>query len=279
MSRASLAADELLRRVKETEAEQSAAAAALGRSLARLLDQGSPVAEGGGVDRLTGDLSRRRFLRVGGLSVLAASVVAACSTSANGAGHGSGRPEGGTTTTDLAGVASDIAVLRTASSLEHYVVGVYLTAAGAGLLKTPAVADTAKFFADQHSQHAGVLEEATRKAGGTPFTQANPVLTSMLAPRIRALKTEQDVVRLAYEVETMATATYEASAGTFADPTLNAVTLSVGGVEARHVAVLGMILSGLVPTGASITVESDAPPYPASGFQASEGAIPPGTGV
>ncbi|MFI5041775.1 MAG: ferritin-like domain-containing protein, partial [Acidimicrobiales bacterium] len=228
-------------------------------------------------DILLGGLHRRRFLQIAGVSVLVAAVLGACSKSPR--NSGGGVPSGRTTTTDAAGHASDVRILRTASSLEHFLVGVYVAASGSGLIKAPPLADAAKYFTDQHSQHASAFEGATVKGGGQPFTQANPVLASQLAPRVQALGTEQDIVQLVYEVETALAATYTSTAGTFTDATLNATMVSVAAVEARHVAVLGMILSGMAPRIVSFPSATTAAPFPAAGFQGGSGAIAAGTGV
>lgn len=209
-------------------------------------------------------LDRRRFLSVGGMAVLGAAVLGACSDS-----H---RPEPGpapttTSSTALPDNSGDVRILRTASSLEHYMVGIYLEAAGGGLLKSAMAIDVVKAFADHHSQHAGAFEAATARIGGQPFTQANPVLSRLAAPRIAALRTETDVLRLAYELETTATATYYAATGTLAIRPVDATMTGVGAVEARHAAVLATMLG------------PGTAPYRSDGFIVADGAITPGVGV
>lgn len=209
-------------------------------------------------------LDRRRLLGVGGMAVLSAAVLGACS-----GGHRP-RPGPAPTTTSSTAVpdnSGDIRILRTASSLEHYMVGVYLEAAGRGLLKSAMAIDVVKAFADHHSQHAGAFEGATARIGGQPFTQANPVLSRMAAPRIAALRTETDVLRLAYELETTAAATYYAATGTLAIRPVDATMTSVEAVEARHAAVLATMLG------------PDTAPYRSDGFIVADGAVTPGVGV
>ncbi|MGH9027614.1 MAG: hypothetical protein ACRDWD_16085, partial [Acidimicrobiia bacterium] len=58
--------------------------------------------------------------------------------------------------------------------------------------------------------------------------------------------------------------TYQADVGTFTDPTLNVAIMSVGGVEARHAAVLASVLG--------------EDPVPVA-FQVTDNAVPAGTGV
>lgn len=210
-----------------------------------------------------GALDRRHFLGVGGMVVLGGAVLGACS--------GGRRPRPGpaptTTSTAVPDNSGDIRILRTASSLEHYMVGVYLEAAGRGLLKSAMAIDVVKAFADHHSEHAGAFEGATARIGGQPFTQANPVLSRTAASRISALRTETDVLRFAYELETTAAATYYAATGTLAIRPVDATMTSVEAVEARHAAVLATMLG------------PDTAPYRPDGFIVADGAVTPGVGV
>ncbi|GAC1318325.1 MAG: ferritin-like domain-containing protein [Acidimicrobiales bacterium] len=206
------------------------------------------------------ELDRRRFLGLGGMSVLGAALAGGCS-----GGHRHG-PGSTTTTTRAPDPGGDVRILRTASSLEHYMVGVYMEAAGLNLLKSPMALDVVKFFADHHSQHAGAFEGATARIGGQPFTQANPVLSRMAAARIAALRSETDVLRMAYEMEGVAAATHFSATGVVVIRPVNATLTSVGAVEARHVAVLAALLG-------------ETPPYSADGFAVADGALTAGVGV
>jgi rubrerythrin len=132
------------------------------------------------------------------------------------------------------------------------------------LVTTPAVTDAARVFMDQHKDHAATFEALTKKLGGEPFTTANPAVTQQLQPRIAGLGNERDVLALALDLERAAAATYVAAVGTFGDTSLNEVVMSVGGVEARHAAVLAGILG--------------QPGVPAA-FAGTTGAVAPGTGL
>ena len=215
-------------------------------------------------------LGRRRFLQLGGATVLSAAVLGACS----GAHPGDPGLPVSTSTTAAPDTGNDVRILRTASSLEHYIVGVYMEAAGLNLLKTPASLEMVKLFADHHSQHAAAFEGATARIGGQPFTQANPVLSRMAGARIAGLRSETDVLRLAYEMESIAAATYFSTTGVLVERPVDATMTSVAAVEARHVAVLGAVLDGVVPPSGAGT-----PAYDATGFATTVGAMTPGTGV
>ena len=251
--------DELGRATREVQAEHERAIRPLAAALDRLFgtDEVSSAARS---DVVLGGLARRRFLRIGATTVAAAAVLAAC-----GDADGSGSEAAETTsTTEKAGAAGDITVLRTASSLELVAVATYDQAVKSGLLTTPAVVEAAKTFLRQHKDHAAVFESLTKKLGGKPYTTANPVVTQQLAPRLAGLRSERDALTLALELERSAAATYLASVGTFEDLKLNEAVMSVGGVEARHAAVLAGVLGQPAVPGA---------------FGTTAGAVPPGTGL
>ncbi len=227
-------------------------------------------------------LRRREVLRVGGASVLSAAVLAACDhhpPRTLGAPSGGATPTSSSSTTSTTlllgpGQAADILVLRTASSLEHYAVGVYTQALGLDVVRTPSVAQAIELFAGQHSQHGTAIEQATVRAGGLAYSEPNPVLSRAAVAQIHQLRSEQEVVRFLYGVESLAAATYTASVGGFDDPDLNATVMSVGAVEARHLAVLGTMLAGLPAAAGTST-----PPYPATGFEGATGGVAPGFGL
>ncbi len=217
---------------------------------------------------ITGGLRRRQFLKFGGMAVATSAVFAACATRSK----TSSTPTSTTTApTAPAGSAStDINALRTASSLEALAVQTYQKAIGSGLLATPIVVAVAKNFMEQHQQHAVAFESATTKAGGQAFTQPNPVVSAqVITPALAKIKTENDVVVLAYMLESAASQTYQSAIGLMSKATYNSALASVLGVESRHQALLGLILGDTTMY----------PPYPANGFQTETDAVKVGTGV
>jgi hypothetical protein len=153
-------------------------------------------------DLITGGINRRRVLMFGGVAVATSAVVAAC----KGATPSASVVPATTTSTAVVGTAKDVAIFRTASSIEALAVSVYATALKSGLVKTTTTSDLMKLFQSQHSQHGDLFQRSTRTAGGTAFTDPNPVLMQQVVqPRLAALKTEADVVNLAYDLEHLAT--------------------------------------------------------------------------
>ena len=89
-------------------------------------------------------------------------------------------------------------------------------------------------FQAQHKLHSNFFQNATVAAGGEPYKNANPLLmTQLVTPRLAAVKTEADVIQLAYDLERLASASYQANVGTFDDLTFNQKIMSVGAIEAR----------------------------------------------
>jgi hypothetical protein len=178
-----------------------------------------------------------------------------------------------TGTTAPAADATDVLILKTASSLERLAIAVYQKAIdnASALGIGSGVAAAAMLFQSQHTDHANVFEKATKDAGATPFTQPNPAVRAQIQPTIDALKTETDVVNLAYMLEVAAAETYQSTVGVFKNAAYNPVAISVGGVEARHVAVLGHVLD---PTFDKSFIGGLA-----VGFQKTDQAVKAGTGV
>lgn len=252
--------DHLRRVARETQVAHDGAMGGMRDLVQRVLDPSTKTD-----DKLKGDLflsglNRRRFMQIGGVSVLSAAVFAAC-----GSDDKKDSPTG--TTSGAKGSDTDIAILRTASSLEHVAIDVYQAAIdSAGALGISAgVADVAKLFQAQHKDHAGLFEGATKEAGGKAFTTANPAVMDSLKGAIAGLKNEMDVIKLARDLENVAAATYQSTVGAFDNLAYNAAAMSVGGVEARHAAVLNGVL------------KADA--FSTKAFHTSTGAVAVGTGL
>lgn len=251
-------------------------------------DDGSAEREQAQSALALGGLTRRNALRIGGITVLGGAVLAACgssgssgsTTSASSAATTMPEPSStaastttmaptttvapSTTTAAAAAMPMDVVILRTASSIEELAIAAYQTAIDSGLVKTAAIADAAKLFQEQHREHAKLFRAQTEAAGGQAFTMPNPAILAAIKPTIDALKDEMGVVALAFDLETVAAQTYQANVGTFTDIKLNQTIMSVGGVEARHAAVLAGVLKQMQVPAA---------------FQRTDKATPPGTGV
>ena len=191
----------------------------------------------------SGPSNRRRFLRLSGGVLAAGTVLAAC-----GDDDDDSADDDSTDTTDGEATEAnktDITVARTAASLEIFAVSVYDTAiAGAATLKiSEGVTKVATLFRNQHDEHAKAFNGAATQLGGEEYTEPNPKAKESFAATIAGLKTEQDVLKFAYALEIIAAQTYQGvGAKSLSTPTLRQTAMSVGAVEARHAAVLGMFV-------------------------------------
>lgn len=274
MSDHDLPNDEIRRELREIDALQRSSMPGFGAAVRRLFgDAAYSTADQS--NAVLGGLSRRNVLRIGGVTILGGAVLAACgsstakSVSTSAAAGTTARSTavteaGKSTTTAAAGATGDVLILRTASSIEELAVAVYQTAIDSGLVKTAAIGDAAKLFQAQHKEHSALFQAQTKAAGGTPFTMPNPAIFAAIKPAVAALKDEAGILALALELETVAAQTYQSNVGTFTDLKLNAAIMTVGGVEARHAAVLAGVLKQVqVPKA----------------FQVTDKATKPGTGV
>lgn len=202
---------------------------------------------------LQSSLSRRRFFVAGGATISFGALLAAC---------------GGSTSTEITRIGkapektelvdapvTDIALLRTASSLEHTAIFVYEAVVAAGLLSGDAMILATRFLSD-HQAHAEATASLTEKLGGTAFAQPNPRLQSIyIEPALRLITGDKasgivatddpvgDVLALAYALETIAGSTYQVYVPMLADPALRGAAIGIGEQEARHAAVIGSLLN------------------------------------
>src|SRR5688500_17852143 len=107
---------------------------------------------------------RRSFFKLGGATIIGAAVLAACGDTEDGSGSGSGSSttmgegEGG----DAGDM--DLALARTAASLEKLAVDTYQTGIDSGLVTTMAIADAATLFQQHHQEHLDALNGAIENA-------------------------------------------------------------------------------------------------------------------
>jgi hypothetical protein len=203
---------------------------------------------------LLGLSTRRRFIQVGGATLLTASVLGACSDSERRPSEAGRRPPGvrSTTTTSTIEPTSpqerDLMFLRTGTSLELLAVDVYQQALDSGALTTPAVQSAVEMFLHHHRDHAAALQFATSEHGGTPYTEPNPVvMRSVVVPVLPTLTDEPAITDFARSLEMVAASTYAHAAGELSNPIDRRTMMSLGGAEARHAAVFAHLV-GTSPT-------------------------------
>ncbi len=201
--------------------------------------------------------NRRDLFKLGGASILGVALLAACGSDSSNSSATSGSTSGPTTlpspttggtqptdttsppTTAANSGDMDLVLARTAASLEKLAVDAY--GAAGGLITTPAVLAAATMFAGHHQMHLDALNAVITGAGGKAITEMNQaVYDALVKPAIDAAKTEADAVMLALALEEAAAQTYVFAGGALSTPALRSTIMTIGGVEARHAAVLRM---------------------------------------
>ena len=266
-----LSSDEIRRQLRSIDAMNEMAMPRWRETLSRIF---------GGDDSLTTEEKaamlgvpapgRRDLFKMGGAAVLGAAVLAACgsndkktsssgapATNAPGTTAGSVAPTTAATTagttadttaattaattasTEAGGGNMDLVLAKTAASLEKLAVDVYGTAAG--LLTTKAILDAATMFAGHHQMHLDALNSVITGAGAKAVTEMNQaVFDALVKPALATAKTEADAVMIALALEEAAAQTYAFAGGALSTPALRSTIMTIGGVEARHAAVLRM---------------------------------------
>jgi hypothetical protein len=213
-------------------------------------------------DLLLGGFNRRRFMNLSGLALVGGAVLAACGSDKKKDAGATTETTAAATATTAGGNKTDQTIARTAASLENFAVAVYDKAImnAAALKISDGVAKAAVLFKSQHTEHAAAFNAAATQLGGQPYTYPNPTAAKAFEATIAALKTEQDVLKLAFGLEQIAAQTYQGVGMKLSTPMLRQTSMTVGGVEARHMAILAHFIT---------------PPMtvPAAAFQTTDKAI------
>jgi rubrerythrin len=128
--------------------------------------------------------------------------------------------------------ARDLRLLGSALDLEHTVVAAY--AAGTDLLRGPALRSSRVIVA-QEREHADRLTDAIEQLGGQPNPPKTPEEYARAFP---ALRTEDDVLRFAIDLENAAIRFYHESLPKLSGPELRLTAAAIATSEAEHAALL-----------------------------------------
>ncbi|MEO5679870.1 MAG: ferritin-like domain-containing protein [Acidimicrobiales bacterium] len=137
-------------------------------------------------------------------------------------------------------VLTDADIAAFAASLEYAAVAAYGAAAGSGKVTTPDVAAAAASFAAQHKTHGDAFAAAAN--GKIAKDSPNKTVLTALSTQLSQAADELDVVKLAFQVENAAAATYQFALGALEGVSYQQLTASILPIEAGHAAVLGQIL-------------------------------------
>ena len=189
-------------------------------------------------------LDRRQFMKFGSITLLGAAI-AACTSDEPKAAPGQTTTTVPTTTSSGAS-PSDIALLKTAASLEALAVGVYQRTAGAALVKDPVALDATTLFMAHHATHQLTLNGLLRVADVSAVTAPNSVLDrSVFQPALAAAKTQDDVVELLFTLEEVIAQTYVYSSDVLTKLEHRVAFMTIAGTQARHRALLGFAFAKL----------------------------------
>jgi rubrerythrin len=146
----------------------------------------------------------------------------------------------------------DVQILNTASSLETLAVQTYDTALGLDFIKNgnPVIVQFARTTAMQHGEHNDAFNAQAVALGGQEQTEPNAQYAQVVSQTAPTLKAPLDVVKLAAQLEEVASDTYLTNLEQFNDETSLSLMGSVLGVEVQHLATLKAVQALL---------EADAP--------------------
>ncbi len=201
-------------------------------------EQNAPLTLG----NLDARVGRRQALKIGGLTVSLAALVAACGNDRNG-DESAGRVGNAEAVEALPDYAVNAAVLlRTASSLENTAVYVYEAAQDLGVLEGD-MATLVERLIENHTATSAEMGELTAAAGGTAWTSTNPWLMErsiepMLATIADSDDPGRDVVNLAITLENMASSTHQTLTSLLTDADERLAVANASTQEARHSAAI-----------------------------------------
>ena len=188
------------------------------------------------------DVTRRKFLAVGGGSAGMAAFLAAC-------GDDSGTTMTDTTSMMDSGGASetaefgkgDVGVLNYALTLEYLETAFYADVVKSGLFKG-ADLETIRKFGREEAEHVKALTAAVKGMGGKPAPEPKTEFP---------LDSAKSVLELAATVENLGAAAYLGQAANIKSPEVLASALAIHSVEGRHAAALNTLLGeSITPDGA-----------------------------
>lgn len=232
--------DELRRRLRQVDRDQKSVDRRWRGALNQVFDEDSGLTpdEKAGV---LGVPARRQFFKLGGVGIAGALLFAACSDDddagvATSGDAGTDGPAGG-------GNSMDLALARTAASLEALAVTTYDAAIKSNLVTTPVVGQAAMVFMDHHQQHQDALNGVIESAGGQAVNEPNAAVKAAVVDPVLTGPglDEAKIVKLAYELEDAAAQTYVFAVGALSTKELRSTLATIAGIEAQHRSIIMMV--------------------------------------
>jgi hypothetical protein len=184
--------------------------------------------------------------------------------------------------------AVDVQIFQTAASLENLLVTTYASALELpGIQEQASIAHAIELAMDHHAEHGAAFNAKIEALGGIKQDAPNPRYAQVVADA-GPLTNVAAVVRLAAELEEVATDTYLSNVTMLGDPAARVLMASVMGVEAQHLATLrtvdALLASSLadlvsVPTTVELLPASIGSAAIPDAFEAPNLASPPAEGA
>lgn len=261
--------DHVRRELRDTQRDHRSTMAGFDAALDEAFDPASTT-DADTKSQLVGAPSRRQMLKLGGLTIASTALLAACvepPATNQIAVTGTVIPVPTTVVpADPGSAETDATLVLTALSLERLAIDTYQAALDNDWLQVPLLVDVAKYFQDQHGDHAGALAQQARRLGQNPDdVVANPyLLEQVVSPAVATISAGggAEVVQtatlvLAQQLEIAAAQTYTKAGGILTTPLLRQTIMSIGGIEARHSAVLSFVMEKqIVPFALEPTVNA-----------------------
>jgi hypothetical protein len=175
---------------------------------------------------------RRQFLRrvgVGG---------AAVAVGAGGISLAALLPAGAQSTATATITDGDTPIIVFAQSAELALASLYLTAIATNKLSA-ALSETARTFGLHHGEHATALATLADKAA---TNKANPTLVAQFEPQIKDATSEDALVRVLFDLEQAAAATYESALGKLETTFTAGPVSTILPIEGQQAVVWGQVL-------------------------------------
>lgn len=218
---------------------------------------------------VSASFDRRGFFRIGGITIAAGAIMAACGDPASSAGEVGRVGTGATQPTLLDPIVDNSVLLRTSASIETSIVNAYQHILDAGHLAKgsttfPDLADqteTVKGFLEQHRKAAESFNSLAQEAGGEAWTCGNPRLDAAfiepifarvengaaatdtakeIAPSDDVLR---DMVNLIVTLELLSAASSQALMPQVTEPSFRAEAMRLAARSARQSALMSLRLN------------------------------------
>jgi hypothetical protein len=187
-------------------------------------------------------MDRRRFLQCGAAAIIGTAVLGACTSDNSNKGQ-RGQPPTTTSPASPSGAGpTDLTLAKTAASLEVMLVNAYQQLAASRLVTSSALLTYATVFLQHHTEHLAALNGIiTTTNGQAPISAPNDVMENQIVrPALAAAQTQDDISHLFFTLEDAIAQTYVYAGTAMSKPELRSSMMSIGGIEARHRALLGV---------------------------------------